>query len=207
VPDHAPWDVTLTAPPDWLLDLASQPEPTKPSATVTSLRAVREGARNRTLFSACLRQARACDSEADLLDVALTINADFMPPLAVTEVRLTVASAWSYETKDRNWVGKAARVYTSADDLNAFRAHPNWADALALDTVLRLEHGAREGPFAVSPRAMAAANILPGWSPNRIRAARSTCLQMGRLTLTHKGGSRRGDPSLYVLGQAARYGV
>ena len=98
-------------------------------------------------------------------------------------------------------------MYTSTDDLNAFRAHPNWLDAMALDLMLRLVHGAREGPFAASPRAMPAANILPGRCPNRIRAARSTCLQMGRLTLTHKGGSRRGGPSLYVLGRAARYGV
>ena len=100
VPGCAPSDVAPAVAPDWLLDLACQPDPAKVLATLTKLRgAVREGTRNHTLFSACLRQARACDSEADLLDVALTINADFVPPLAVTEVRLTVASAWSYETR------------------------------------------------------------------------------------------------------------
>jgi hypothetical protein len=198
IPGRAPWDVAPAKAPDWLLELATKPEAAKPPATVTQLRAVTEGVRNKTLFRLCLRQAVSCDTQAELLDRALATNGDFLPPLSAAEVRLTVASAWSYETTGRNWVGRGAHVYTTKDDLDVFRACPNGVNAMALDLVLRLEHGAREEPFAVVPTAIAAANLLPGLGWRRILAARETCVALGRLKLVRKGRGR-GNPNLYRL--------
>jgi hypothetical protein len=141
VPGCEPWEIPFAPAPQWLLALLD-PLKCQTSATVTPLRAVREGVRNRTLFSLCLRQARVCDTKDDLLDVALTINADFIPPLPEQEVRWTVESAWSYQITGRNQVGRGSYVHTSKNDLRAFMAQPNWLDAMALDLMLRLEHGA-----------------------------------------------------------------
>jgi hypothetical protein len=197
VPGCEPWEIPFAPAPQWLLDLLDPPKG-QTAATVTPLRAVREGVRNRTLFSLCLRQARVCDTKDDLLDVALTINADFIPPLPEQEVRWTVDSAWSYQITGRNQVGRGSYVHTSKNDLRAFMAKPNWLDAMALDLMLRLEHGARSEPFAVVPPAIAQANLLPGLGWRRIWAARSACVAMGRLILVHKGGGP-GNPNLYRL--------
>jgi putative DNA primase/helicase len=92
--EREPWIYTPPPQaPDWLLDLLA------PKGTnIPPLLAVREGVRNRTLLSLSLHHARDCDAEADLLDVARTLNADFNPPLPDHEVCTVVRSPWNYET-------------------------------------------------------------------------------------------------------------
>lgn len=72
----------------------------------TRLRAVKLGRRNNMLFRLLLSHARHCDSEDDLQDVAITINADYDPPLPAAEVRMTAKSAWRYEQDGKNLVGR-----------------------------------------------------------------------------------------------------
>jgi hypothetical protein len=66
---------------------------------------VKQGQRNNKLFTACLEAARRCDDFDALLDVAITRNMEFLPPLEEGEVMRTAASAWRYETEGRNYIG------------------------------------------------------------------------------------------------------
>ena len=49
-----------------------------------------------------------------------------------------------------------------------------------LDIYLRLQHGARPEPFAVSAKAMAQEKVIPGWGTRRIDAARRKLVEIGR---------------------------
>jgi hypothetical protein len=78
---------------------------------------VKQGQRNNKLFSMCLEHARHCDDFNALLDVAVTHNREFLPPLDEGEVMRTAASAWKYEAEGRNWFGKPGVHFFSEDAL------------------------------------------------------------------------------------------
>jgi Primase C terminal 1 (PriCT-1) len=161
------------------------------------LHAVREGARNNVLFAMLLRHARGCDDIKGLCDAARTINADFDPPLGDTEVLKTVLSAWKYEEGGRNWAGKEPRVYTLKSEWERLVAHPNGGEALFLCQHLRFCHWAHD-TFAISPKAMAGAESIPGWTdPRKYRRARDVLIEMGILKRVHEGGHGAHTPSLF----------
>jgi hypothetical protein len=54
-------------------------------------------------------------------------------------------------------------------------------------------------PFAIVPEAMAAAQVISGWTKHRYREARGILVRLGRLELVSEGGRRRHDPHLYRL--------
>jgi hypothetical protein len=165
------------------------------------LRAVKEGYRNNVLFCSLLRQAKGCDEIGALLDAAETINADFDPPLPATEVAKTAVSAWGYQTTGRNWVGKEQRVYTLVSELDEFASCP---DALVFLLKLRAAHWNRP-EFAVSPKAMAREQFIPGWTdPKRYRRARDATVQIGKLRQIYRGGHHQHDPSLFMLSARAQ---
>lgn len=138
----------------------------------------------------------SCDDEAALTDAAETIAATFNPPLTPAEIRKTVRSVWKYETEDRNWFGKEARAVTTAAELAILIQNPG---ALALRNLLQIRHGGRTEPFAICSKAMAAANVIPGWGPKHYSTSRQFLLDWGFLRMVYKGGAKRGDASLYVL--------
>ena len=122
----------------------------------------------RSLYLACLDQAPYCGTGDDLLDVAQTINADYLPPLSDAEVVKTAWSAWGLETRGENWRGyrgQGAHVRLDArvvDRLLIFDPR-HGPDALALYVTLRAEHDARVArgeTFAVAARTMAY-QVLP----------------------------------------------
>jgi hypothetical protein len=167
----------------------------EPEAPVP-LRAIKEGRRNGTLFKLLLREVRHCDSEAALQDVAETINDDCDPPLPDSEVHRTVASVWNLEATGNNWAGKEARIVFTASEFDDLMEKP---DALALRGLLRMMHGGRHEPFAISAKIMAEIGIVPGWGPKRYYSATNWLVDRGYLARTYKGGKGPGDKSLFTL--------
>ena len=179
---------------------------TTPS-NVHSLRGiVRHGLRNDSLLRLLLRQVRHCDTETDLLDVATTIvqqhfELENVPEFSAVEIAKTVRSAWTMETKGRNWTGKEAKIMTNATQFQVLQRNP---DALTLWMLLNWMHRGHPDPFAISPKAMAEGEALDGWTyPRRYREARDWLIAEDFLERVHKGGARPGDPSLYLLLQRA----
>ncbi|MBL6600316.1 MAG: bifunctional DNA primase/polymerase, partial [Alphaproteobacteria bacterium] len=191
------WDDLPTLPTMTPLEAGPSITPVaQASSSPTSLRAVQAGWRNTTLHKLLLREVRQVDDLEDLIDVALTINEDFPDPLPNAEVEKTARSVWNLEISGANWVGRGARIEVTMDNLDSFGGD---ADALMLDIYLRLQHGARPEPFAVSAKAMAQANVIPGWGTRRIDAARRKLVEIGALHQKHQGGKKRGDPSQFTL--------
>jgi DNA-binding XRE family transcriptional regulator len=170
---------------------------------VTKLHAVRQGQRNDTLFRMLLRQARSCDDFEALVDVARTIADDFEPPLADGEVIKTARSAWDYETNPakENWAGRGQRIYLTESEIPTLLENP---DALALYVKLKMAQGGDPAPRAVCPKAMAEAELIPGWrDKRRYKRARDWLVGKGLLRLSHQGGRGAGDPSLFTLSYPA----
>jgi hypothetical protein len=84
----------------------------RPSADRVSV-----GARNKTLWAACMRAADHCDNLEDLLDVARTRNDEFSPPLPDDEVVKVAHSAWGYTERGLNRFGKPGAFFPS-DEAN-----------------------------------------------------------------------------------------
>jgi hypothetical protein len=161
----------------------------------TRLRAVREGRRNTSLFRYLMAHAPHCDDYEALLDVGMTFGQhDCDPALPIPETIKTVNSVWKMREEERLWAkGAEPRVVvwkTAIDTLSG--------DALKFYLTLQLSHFDR-CQFALVPKAMAAANIIPGWSHHKYRAARTELLDQGYLRLVHNGGSHPGDPSLFAF--------
>src|SRR5262249_13406675 len=140
-----------------------------------------------------------------LLDVARTIAAEqFVPdprdPFEDSEIEETARSAWKYEVEGLNWVGRAGRVYVSAEEQERLMAHPKGADMALLLLRLRRAHWDRLS-FAVSPKAMADHRVIPDWgrSPGRYRRAVAGLVEVDILRIERLGGSKRGDVRLYSL--------
>jgi hypothetical protein len=91
-------------------------------------------------------------------------------------------------------VGREHAVRVSAIDLAALADEPY---AWFLLCKLRLEHEGLRGTFAASPKAMAQACVLEGWTVHRYRKALRVLVARGFLTMAHQGGERRGDPRLF----------
>ena len=176
----------------------SLPKTLTAATELTRLRVIEEGRRNPTLFRLLLRNAPHCDDFDAIRDVAFTINGDCVPPLPDAEVLKTARSAWRYEVEDRNWVGRTGRVYLTADEIAKLITYPRGSDMALLLLTLRRAHWDHE-VFAVSPKAMAAAGVIPGWrrSPDRYRRALALLIESGFLHLQYRGGSRPGDVNRY----------
>ena len=155
-----------------------------------------KGNRNKTLHSNLLRQARSCDDFDALLDVARSINESFLPPMTDTEVIKTARSAWALEESGKNWVGQEARAIISKSELAGLLQNQ---DAFVLLSVLRVSHGSRVEPFAVSSKSMASAGVIPGWGAKRYVYACRWLVKVGFLVQIYQGGSKRGDYSKYVF--------
>jgi Bifunctional DNA primase/polymerase, N-terminal len=154
------------------------------------LRAVKEGWRNNGLFRHLKDHAPHCDDWDALVDVGMTFGQlDCDPILPGAEIIKTVNSVWKLKEEGRLWAkGIEPRVVVLETIINILGA-----DALQLLLKLQLSHFDRR-QFAVAPKAMAAAQVIPGWSHQRYRAARAELLEKGCLKLAHKGGNRPETP-------------
>lgn len=119
-----------------------------------------------------MEQARFCDDEAALIDVATTAAAAFdSTTFTEEEVEKTARSAWRYTTEGRNWVGLGARPLPASEPIWLIGVNQ---DAFILVTMLQHNHPGR-CPFLV---ANAMAETM-GWSRKRFAAARKVLIDAG----------------------------
>jgi DNA-binding XRE family transcriptional regulator len=162
---------------------------------LTRLRAVKEGHRNNSLFRHLKEHAPYCDQWADLLDVGMTFGQhDCDPPMPTVEIVKTVNSVWTMHQGGRLWAkGVEPRVVVTRTVIDALTG-----DALKLYLTLQLSHFDRR-EFALAPKAMAAAQVIQGWSHQRYRAVREALLNKRYLKTVQQGGRHPGDPSLFAF--------
>jgi Primase C terminal 1 (PriCT-1) len=162
-------------------------DPKKDERTVTP------GRRNDTLFRECMKAARSCDDLDQLLDFARTRNAEYSPPLPDNEVVKVAQSAWGYEERGENWIGRGGRIVSFTIAMSIFLAAAH-TDAFALLAILRRQHWAPVD-FILSN---AMANSL-GWSLRRFRSARDYLVECGKLRCVHRAGGGPHDPPKFQL--------
>lgn len=149
--------------------------------------------RNRALWEYCMKAARHCQTDEELLERAKERNQQFREPIMeAARVESAAKSAWKYEVADLNFYSRP-RIVIDHDTFDGLgRANP---DALLL--LLRLEryHGGNDR-FALA-KPMAASM---GWGLTRWRMARSALAQAGIIKCLHPGGQGPNDPPIYVWG-------
>jgi hypothetical protein len=183
-------------------DLASLPVfplTTKESRAGMADGKVREGSRNNHLFKELLQHAGryGCDGLGAMEGVAHLINErDCQSLLPWDEVIRTAASAWKTHSSGNNWVGQGRRVVVPEPVLTALGDSP---EALVLWAHLRLWHEGLRTRFAISPKAMAEAGCILGWSAKRYRKARDVLVERGFLRREHEGGRGMHDPHLFAF--------
>jgi hypothetical protein len=164
-----------------------------------------DGIRHDELFRRGLREVKACDTLDALVDRLRWINESCDPPLPDADVVKTAASAWKCERDGRNFVGRGKLLTTPDAMFRALISLPRGVDALALHLLLRSIHDAG-AQFAVSPKAMARDQTLPGWSHARVRKAKNTLVDRGFLKVVSRGGSGPRDPAQFCFAEDATAG-
>lgn len=169
------------------------------SETGTGIR-ISPGSRNKDVFRSLLRDAPFCSIYGDLLDCANGHNSNCEPPLSEDEVSGICKSVWNYQRDGRNFVGLAQRVYIATEELDALARKSGGSDALMLLLSLRRAHWNRP-VFAASPDAMARHSMVPGWanSPHRYRRALLALVEVGLLSIVHRGGRGPRDPRIFAF--------
>jgi hypothetical protein len=148
-----------------------------------------EGQRGLGLNRLLCKHAAFTETFDELLDVARTINEDFLPPLDDAEVVKRTRAVWNdvQSGKLERWVGCKAVARITKDEISQLcAADRNGADAIALLMTLRAEHGARcrrGETFCIVAEAMQRAQTIPGWHWKRIARARDLLLQVGLIEL------------------------
>lgn len=111
-----------------------------------------------------MRAAHNCDDFDTLLDVARTRNAEFLPPLADTEVIKAAKSAWDYTERGENRFGRPGVYFEAKEAIDLICSDQ---DAFLLLTFLR----AANGPSSIFMVANGLAEKF-GWTRKRLAAAR-----------------------------------
>ncbi len=168
-----------------------------PLARQSQPRRIHEGERNTQMFARLCRAAQRAASLEELIEIARDLNEnDCFPPLPAAEAVKAAQSAWSYRRGERKPGAGEPAAMLSRSEIEALAPTP---EALTLFAKLKCEHGAHDGPFAISARAMADFGALPGWSAGRIIRARDCLLRLGCIVEIHRGGRGKGDPSLFAF--------
>ena len=148
---------------------------------------MRDGSRAQWLNDQLCREAPWCDQFSDVLDVARTLNTKFEErgymPLSDEEVTERAGKVWRdvENGKLKQWVRGSGVAKASRSDIETLSLiDPKRAsDGLMLLMKLRLEQGARSSrgeTFCITPKAMAAAGVIPGWDCKRYARARDLLL-------------------------------
>lgn len=191
--ERGSWDDLANLPallPGAIPERTATPARPKPGAIDSA-----EGQRNNNLFAALRYHAEGCESLHDLLADAHAINAQFSPPMPRIEADKVARSVWRMKSEGRLILPSKPRILLTFGELESVGA-----DGCYLSLWLKRWHGPKHGAsFALSAKAMERAKVLPGWGRRRYELAILELIKAGSIERTHKGGSRRGDPSLYRL--------
>jgi hypothetical protein len=148
-------------------------------------------ARNDSLWRRCMVLSKSCETEEQLLRLALAENAKFPLPLDHREVKKLTSSAWGYEERGLNFIGVGHVVPIRHAEIDeVMDENP---DAFILLTKLRRYHWAR--PFVVA-NAMADAMPPKGWTVKRLASARRYLERNGYIQVIRNAG-RGSGPALY----------
>jgi Primase C terminal 1 (PriCT-1) len=149
---------------------------------------IREGRRNKTLWTLCMRAAHHCDDFDALLDVARTRNAEFLPPLEDGEVVKAARSAWGYTERGDNRFGRPG-VFFDADTVNDLIG--NDQDLFVLLSFLRANNGPDREFMATNQGLAKRLN----WTVKRVAAARRRMTDDGYAEQTRPAYTKQ--PALY----------
>jgi hypothetical protein len=156
--------------------------------------------RNVTMFRLACEMANKTADNLALLDVMRTANAGLSVPLPDGEVVRMVGSVSAYRDAGRLMVpGMTESTLILPASIADHAMATGNLDVAGLMMLVRKYHGEPGKTFALSPPALAAANKINGWSPNRYRYAIRAAIDLGLLTLVHAGGRGKHDPSLYQI--------
>jgi hypothetical protein len=159
----------------------------------------REGERNNTLFSACLKHARQAREFNAVLRFAMEMNAQFEPPLSEAEATQCAVNAWNRHDRNRNFFGSRsfvipATAYSKLEGLDG-----DVGDALHL--LLQIERAHWDRDEFVLAQAFAA---VLGWSVRRFLRARDMLLRAGFIFQLTSGGRFKGDAPLFAWPSVSR---
>lgn len=180
--------------------LPSRAHQNAPQATRTRPGAdsgVPEGSRNTYLFDQLRQYAPTCPTADALAVHGRILNATCRPPLPDREVERTVRQVWGYKQAGRLLVPGRQLMFMSPAELELLGGN---GDATLLLMTLRQHHGGRQEPFAVSCKAMEAANVICDWGVKRYRAALHALVELRLLSPVHHGGRFKGDASQFRMG-------
>jgi hypothetical protein len=163
------------------------------------------GQRNNTMFRLACALAQTAEDHDVLLDRVRMANSAQSAPLPDDELQRAVDSAWRYRERGSLMVPGAAEssLILPASIAEHAMATGN-LDVAGLMMMVRKYHSELGKTFALSPVALAAADKIKGWSPNRYRYAIREAIDLGLLVLVHMGGRGKRDPSLYRCATALR---
>jgi hypothetical protein len=147
---------------------------------------VSEGARNRELFSACMRRANSCSSLNELLAFARDINSYYRPPMDDAEVIKIAKNAWRYTARGENRFGQHG-VYFPDEEIATLVLEP---DVFALLGFLRAANGPR-AQFMVANGLTEKLN----WTLKRLQAARKRLIELNHIEEIQKASNHK--PALY----------
>lgn len=145
----------------------------------------------RELFRSLIADALECETVDELRDIARSRNTDNLEPDRLERV---VKGLWTKRLDGELWNDGIARVVIPRPDIKRLG---NDSDALLLLMNLQADRGGNQQQFAISAKAMARAQVIPGWKPERYRDVRRRLVAMGFLEETYHGGKGPGDPSQY----------
>jgi hypothetical protein len=164
------------------------------------------GGRHDLLFAALRVEAQSCETLGELISRGHAINAEFTPPIGSDDagergdIEKTAGSVWNMKSEGRLLLPGRQGIWMTCNELVCLRS-----DAFHLLGFLRKNHAARCArgqPFALSTKAMARDNVIPGWGRKRYNTAIHELLHSGAIRRAHKGGRYKGDVSLFYV-----YGV
>ena len=177
-------------------DLPSLPRLLMPEAAPDSSEAQEErvniGARNDSLWRACMRHARSCATFDDVLSYAHGANADMLAvPLPDAEVVTIARSAWAKTCSGDNRFGAEMLVGIPTSQFERISSNP-----YALSLMMTLRHRWRNGETFFVANAMSEAM---GWPRKRFAAARAALEARGLLVMV-RPATKGGGPALYRFG-------
>jgi Bifunctional DNA primase/polymerase, N-terminal len=164
----------------------------RPFAAGRDGREMRDGSRRQWLNDQLCRHVSFCETFRELLDVARTENQGLaergLVPLEDDVVIQRAEKVWTDAQDGRleAWVGREGVARAKDSELQdlARLSAVHGADAFMLLMHLRLKHAARcrrGETFAITPKAMARHQTIPGWSARRYTRARDLCFEHGWL--------------------------
>lgn len=175
--------------------IAPPSPPVLPRAANEASSRLRDGeGRNHDLFKYAGSQARYCDDQAQLLDVARQYaDENFQDAMSEAEVARTVASIWRYKIEGRLFVGKATgegrKVILDAGRIGDLVERAG-AEAVGLYAVLKRRHPGHE-PFAFANAAASDADVSS--SRRGIQTTRKALLDLGIIECVRPASSAHGS--------------